>query len=183
MTCIVGLKHQGSVYIGGDSAGVAGLSISVRADQKVFRNGPYLMGFTTSFRMGQLLQHALTPPRPPDHKNLDGFMVTEFIDAVRDCLNVGGWMGKGQGEDDGREEGGTFLVAIRGELYAIESDFQIGRLTDGYAAVGCGQDLALGSLHTSTALKPERRVRAALAAAAHHSAGVAAPFVVRRLAS
>ena len=30
MTCIVGLVHEGVVYIGGDSAGVAGLSLTVR---------------------------------------------------------------------------------------------------------------------------------------------------------
>ena len=35
MTCIVGLVHEGVVYIGGDSAGVGGLSLTVRADEKV----------------------------------------------------------------------------------------------------------------------------------------------------
>ena len=63
MTCIVGLVHEGVVYIGGDSAGVAGLSLVVRADEKVLRNGDFLMGFTTSFRMGQLLRYKLDPPR------------------------------------------------------------------------------------------------------------------------
>lgn len=36
MTCIVGLKHENSVWIGGDSAGVAGLSVTIRKDPKVF---------------------------------------------------------------------------------------------------------------------------------------------------
>ena len=39
MTCIVGLVHEGVVYIGGDSAGVGGMSLTVRADEKVFQNG------------------------------------------------------------------------------------------------------------------------------------------------
>jgi ATP-dependent protease HslVU (ClpYQ) peptidase subunit len=178
MTCIVGLKRDGSVYIGADSAGVSGWSIEARADQKVFRNDAYLMGFTTSFRMGQLLQYALVPPRPPNYRNLDGFMVTEFVDAVRTCLTNGGWMSK-RGE---REEGGQFLVGVQGELFCVDSDFQISRTVNGYTAIGCGADIALGSLHTNTKATPQRRVRAALAAAAHHSAGVAAPFSVRRLA-
>ena len=63
MTCIVGLVHEGTVFIGGDSAGVAGLSLVVRADEKVFRNGDFLMDFTTSFRMGQLLRY--NPDSPP----------------------------------------------------------------------------------------------------------------------
>ena len=63
MTCIVGLEHKGKVYIGGDSAGVAGYSLSVRADQKVFINGNFIFGFTSSFRMGQILRFGFNPPR------------------------------------------------------------------------------------------------------------------------
>ena len=55
MTCIVGLIDGRRVWMGGDSAGVSGLDITVRADAKVFRNGDFLIGFTSSFRMGQLL--------------------------------------------------------------------------------------------------------------------------------
>lgn len=62
MTCIVGLVDKGSIYMGGDSAGVAGLSVTTRADEKVFLNGPFIMGFTTSFRMGQILRYKFVPP-------------------------------------------------------------------------------------------------------------------------
>lgn len=177
MTCIVAVAHEGSVTIGGDSAGVAGYSISVRGDTKVFRNGPYLMGFTSSFRMGQLLHHAFVPPKPSSERTLDRFMVTAFVDAVRTCLEEGGYLTN----KNGVHEGGTFIVGVRGQLFVVESDFQVGRYADGYAAVGCGQDIALGSLHTSVRLPPRTRVKLALEAAAHHSAGVAAPFTIRRL--
>ena len=50
MTCIVGVAHKGAVYIGGDSAAVAGWALTCRADHKVFKNGDFVMGFTTSFR-------------------------------------------------------------------------------------------------------------------------------------
>jgi hypothetical protein len=55
MTCIVGLRQGGKVFIGGDSAGISGWDVTVRADPKVFLSGPYAMGFTSSFRLGQLL--------------------------------------------------------------------------------------------------------------------------------
>ena len=74
MTCIVGLVHEGVVYIGGDSAGVAGLSLVVRADE-MFRNGDFLMGFTTSFRMGQLLRYKLYPPRRHPDDRVAKYMV------------------------------------------------------------------------------------------------------------
>ena len=95
MTCIVGLTELGTVYIGGDSAGVnSRFDLAIRADQKVFINGPFVMGFTSSFRMGQLLRYKLTPPERYESQDLYNFMVTAFIDAVRACLKTGGFMRK-----------------------------------------------------------------------------------------
>ena len=88
------LGPRGVVYIGGDSAGVAGLSLVVRADEKVFRNGDFLMGFTTSFRMGQLLRYKLYPPRRHPDDRVAKYMVVDFIDAVRECLKAGGYASK-----------------------------------------------------------------------------------------
>ena len=114
MTCIVGIEHDGGVIIGGDSAGLSGWSKTIRADQKVFTVGPYAMGFTTSFRMGQLLRYSLDVPAP-DTWDIDKFIATTFIDAVRATLKAGGWA-----KTDGpQEQGGDFLVGVSGRLYAI----------------------------------------------------------------
>jgi ATP-dependent protease HslVU (ClpYQ) peptidase subunit len=162
MTCIVGIQQDGDVYIGGDSAGVAGYSITVRSDQKVFRNGPFIMGFTSSFRMGQLLRYSFTPPKLPERPgDLDKYMSVDFINGVRECL-----------------VGGTFLGGIRGQLYLVDADFQIGKPTDGYDAIGCGEEFAKGSLFTSMGHEPKLRVREALKAASHHSAGVTGPYTI-----
>ena len=108
MTCIVGLVHEGVVYIGGDSAGVGGMSLTVRADEKVFQNGEFLMGFTTSFRMGQLLRYSLKPPRRHPDDDIHQYMVVDFINAVRECLKSGGYASK----KNDVESGGTFLVGL-----------------------------------------------------------------------
>lgn len=175
MTAIVGLVHDGTVHLGGDSAGVGGYSLTVRADVKVFTTGPYVMGFTTSFRMGQLLRYSLdAPPPPQDAASLDRFMATTFIDAVRECLKAGGWAKK----SDEREEGGNFLVGVQGRLFEIQSDYQIALAADEYAAVGCGYELALGALFATarSRMAPEKRLRVALDAAERFSAGVRGPF-------
>lgn len=173
MTCIVGVVDGDHVIIGGDSAGVGGYSITSRADSKVFRVGEYVMGFTTSFRMGQLLRYSFDAPAPTGW-DVDRHMATTFVTSVRTCLSNGGWLKTNSGRDDG----GTFLVGIRGLLYAVYGDFQIARAMDGYASVGCGADLALGSLHSTRGgnRSARRRAELALEAAAHHSAGVCAPF-------
>lgn len=175
MTAIVGLKHQGRVWIGGDSAGVAGWSLTSRADEKVFRNGPFVFGFTTSFRMGQLLRHAFTPPTRDDRMPVDKFMSTTFVDAVRACLKSGGYATT----KEGAEVGGAFLVGYGEHLFGIESDYQVGQPMGDSLACGCGHEIALGALFGAPkSMRPEARVRKALEAAATYSAGVRGPFTI-----
>jgi hypothetical protein len=174
LTVIAGVVHNGRVHIAGDSAGIAGYSLTVRADTKVWASGSYAFGFTSSFRMGQLLRYAFEPPALA-RGDLHHFMVTVFVDAVRTCLKDGGWARK----DSEQEQGGDFLVGVAGHLFRVSNDYQVGESANLYDAVGCGDELALGALHATGALglKPRRRLAYALAAADHHSAGVVGPFV------
>jgi len=177
MTCIVGFVEGSTVWMGGDSAGVGGWDLTVRSDVKVFRNGPMLFGFTTSFRMGQLLRFALTvPPRHPD-VDVEKFMTTTFIDAVRECLKSHGWAVK----DKEQETGGQFLVGYEGRLFCIDADYQVGVPLDGFDAVGCGAQIAKGALFASAHIQGRERVELALRAAERHSAGVRGPFHVESL--
>lgn len=165
--------------MGGDSAGVSGLSISTRGDPKVFSVNSFIMGFTTSFRMGQLLMCGFNPtiPEPSlSRSDLYAHMVTIFIDEVRSRFKYGGWMEK----TNEQEKGGDFLVAIHGVLFVIHSDFQVGVPLDGYDAVGSGSDIAHGALYATKilGLDPRRRIEIALSAAAEHNAGVRPPFKI-----
>lgn len=178
MTCIAGLVHDGKVYIGGDSAGVAGLDLVVRADRKVFENSGFLFGFTSSFRMGQLLRYSFKPPKHyTDDKDLYAYMVTDFIDGVRDCLKRGGYARK----DSDAESGGTFLVGREGRLFEIGCDYQVGESVRPFNAVGCGQSYALGSFYSTEGMEPRARVEMALRAAAAHSGGVSPPFHIESI--
>lgn len=182
MTCVAGIVHAGEVYIGADSAGVdACYGLTVRADEKVFvreRSGTrWVFGFCGSFRIGQLLRYSLDIPEPEDDDDPTKFMVTKFVDAVRCCLAEGGAL---RTTKKYREEAGTFLVGLRGDLFTIEGDLQVARAVDPYAAIGCGDHLAVGAMHAlaDTRKRPEAKIEAALAAAERYSAGVRGPFHV-----
>lgn len=175
--------------MGSDCAGVSGLDLVQRADKKVFRVGEFLIGFTTSFRMGQLLQYSLRLPSVED--DLHRYMVTKFVDAVRECLKAGGYAKK----ENEVEEGGTFLVGVRGRLFKVVSDYQVGESLYPYDAAGCGEAYALGALAIYHGLQsvltpnidlnnhvnPEYRIRHALGAAQSYSAGVRGPFHIEKL--
>ena len=172
MTAIAGFVQDGKVWIGGDSAGVDGWSLTLRADQKVFRNGEFIFGFTSSFRMGQLLRYAFTPPTQKENQDIFTFMVTDFANAIRECLKAGGYAKK----KDEEESGGVFLVGYRGRLFRIDSDYQIGEPLDGYDACGCAELILRGALYATRGVSAEERMQIALTAAEHHSAGVRGPF-------
>lgn len=177
MTCVVGVVVGRQAWIGADSCGGGGYFARTRADQKVFETGEFLFGFTTSFRMGQVLRYRFTPPTPAEDVALERYMATVFVDAVREVLKTAGFAKV----ENGREEGGSFLVAWRGRLFEIGSDYQVGEVPDGFAAVGCGREPALGSLYTSKRiagkLGPDA-VRLALEAAAEFSGYVRGPYHV-----
>jgi len=178
MTCIVGYldKKTKKVTIGGDSAGVAGLDITIRKDEKVFKVDDFIIGCTSSFRMIQLLRFSFKPPQIKS-KNIYEYMCTDFINAVRECFKNGGYLQK---SSDGDEKGGTFLVAYKNRLFRIENDFQVAESLNGIDAVGCGADYALGSLHVLTKqnLTPKEKVLKSLETASFFSAGVSKPFVI-----
>lgn len=179
MTCIVALRDNGGVFMGCDSAGTGGYTRVNRVDPKIYKVGEMLIGFTTSFRMGQLLGYSLTLPKHHADVTIEHYMTVDFVNAVRSCLKDGGWAEK----DKDVERGGNFLVAYKGRIFEVEGDYQVGERAEPYNAVGCGIDLALGSLHATAqfTLDPKRRVEMALEAAATFSAGVAAPFRIEHI--
>lgn len=176
MTAIAAITTGKKVYIGGDSAGVGGVSLTVRKDPKVFKNGKFVMGFTSSFRMGQLLHYSFKPPKQPDKMDVDRYMNTKFIDAVRKCLKDGGYANT----SNGVESGGCFIVGYKGSLFIVYNDFQVAMPAYNHCAVGCGDDLCTGSLFSTegSGMKPEERIKKALSAAEAFSAGVRGPFLI-----
>lgn len=177
MTCIVGLVTDKGVLIGGDSAGVSEYNLIVRSDPKVFTTGPFLIGFTYSFRVGQLLRYRLTVPEQQDGVDDFAYMATEFVDAVRACLHAHGAMK----DEQGVHQGGVFLVGYRGQLYRVDSDFQIGVNACGFDAVGCGDQVALGALAALEGSPPKKRIERALQIAEQFNAGVRGPFTVEAI--
>lgn len=165
MTCIVGLKHKGKVYMGADSLSSTGGGCKhISKYKKVFKKGEMVIGFTSSWRMGQLLQYTLKVPYHKPGKAIHTYMVTDFVKSVKECFREGGY------------DSGVFLVGYRSQLFKIYGDFQVDISADDYSACGCGDDWAAGSLYSTKNLDPRKRIKTALEAASHNSTGVAPPF-------
>jgi ATP-dependent protease HslVU (ClpYQ) peptidase subunit len=176
MTCIVGLVTESGVLMGSDSAAVSGWEVRATRTAKLFRKGEFLIGYTTSFRMGQMIRYQSNFELQGDESD-EEYMVCKFIETVRSVFNEFGFMKT----DDGREEGGTFLVGYRGHLYEVHSDLQAIELEDGMGACGCGKGFALGAMKALENVVPAERITKALETAAYFSGGVMRPFHVMEL--
>lgn len=175
MTCIVGVIQKGKTYIGADSAGVAGLDVSIRKDPKVFKVNDFVIGCCGSFRMIQLLRYSLTLPRVYPDSDIYHYMCTEFINAVRTCFRNGGFLKI----DNNVESGGFFLVAYKDRLFNVQRDYQVGECERPYEAVGCAEPFALGALDAMPdEMSAEDKIRKALEIATYRSGGVRPPFII-----
>ena len=101
-------------------------------------------------------------------------MVTVFIPNVIKLFK------KGIISEEEQNRGGTFIVGIDNKLFKIQEDYSVLEPESGYCAVGCGEDIALGSLYTTEGFnwEPADRIKYALEAAEKFSSMVQRPFHV-----
>lgn len=177
MTCCVALRDPISnrICVGADCVGTAGLRSERRADPKIFRVPPYVVAFTSSYRMGQLIAVSSLPAPPTEDDDAAAwrFAVSVLVPEFRRLFADGGFRRK----DSEQESGGTFLLCWGSHMFSVGDDFQVAQSLSPFTAIGCAMDVALGSLY-STCSNPSAsaRVITALSAAAEFSAAVRPPF-------
>src|SRR5690554_798101 len=173
MTCIVGYKHNGKVYLAGDQAGG---SIYFREDHtnltKVFKVGEFLVGYTTSFRMGQILQYSWNPPTMQVGQDEDTYIFRDVVNSLSSVFDSCQY-----GKKDGVEkQTGVFLLGWRGRLFTVQENLSILE-HDTYAACGCGEDFARGAMYSMIShnihdKEPKKLLKDAIIVASFHSPGV-----------
>lgn len=182
MTCIIGYldKQNDCVWMGCDSLGSNGYSKAIESTAKAFHNDimkDVVIGGTTSFRHLDLLRYTdklFDKVDKYERPNIDHkYMVTKFIPKVIDIFK------SGIVHEEDKNKGSNFIVGVGNKLFEIQGDYSVLEPDDGICAVGCGGDIAMGSLHTSRKnndMTIPEKIILALEAAEHISCGVQRPF-------
>jgi ATP-dependent protease HslVU (ClpYQ) peptidase subunit len=168
MTCIAVLKYEGKIYMAGDrGASDAGTILALSAP-KVWKIGPYLMGYAGSMD-GERLRYNFKPTAPTI-KDTDKFMQTKFIKELKEFYNEF-WV------DTSKDSELGLLIAVNGELYEHSSaDMSLSKYINPYLAMGSGAEYALGSLYSTEKQKNGRnRVIQAVSAAIKFNPGCMGP--------
>ncbi len=183
MTCVLGYKTENSIIMAAESASICECSLDkkIRIDEKLFVRDNMIFAFSGSWRMGQILKYSLFIPNQPKGMSDHEYMCSLFVDEVILVFEE-----KKFGTIDNNEvSGGFFLVGYNGNIYVIESDFQVGVENTPYHAMGCGESFSLGCLHAleGTHMSPKDKLTKALDAACKFSAGCQAPYTYAELPS
>jgi ATP-dependent protease HslVU (ClpYQ) peptidase subunit len=139
MTAVVGAISGGKVFIGSDSSSVGpNGELQLRKDSKVFLNGPYLIGFAGSWRIGQELKYARASEIGGWGHDLTAHMTTHFLPWFRTLLR----------KPEFDEQNIELLVGIQGHLYHVYRGLQVAEETIGFDACGCGDQVARGAMYS-----------------------------------
>lgn len=175
MTCIVGIAKDGKVYIGADSC-ASNSHLKHRSERpKVFKNGDFIIGYTSSFRMGQLLEFEWSPPARDEGNSDYQYLIKQAIPSIQKLFKDHRF-GK---EKDSEQQGGTFIVGYKGRVYYVQDDFSVIEPSDGFYSVGSGEEWALGSLYSTRDWEdPVKRIEMAISAAEYYCCTVSGPIVI-----
>lgn len=183
MTCLVAIRKNNEVTVGGDSAESDHWTVSVREDPKFFARGPYIIGFAGSIRIGQIVRFKMRMPKPrqTDLRNSDTmlkFMSTRFIDELTIAINENGSLVVSEEDGNNMASNSGLIVCIAGHMFMVQSDMAVCTTTKDYIAMGSGDNFALGSLYATENSRQSSatRVLKALEAAAEFSTTVSGPF-------
>lgn len=173
-TCVVGVKTPTGVLLGADSAVSDGdLTIRTRTS-KLIRKGKatVVFGVAGYLRDITLLRSGLELPAfdsGSPERYVERVMVPALRFLIEDVEQGAGITINGEHSDWVAE----ILVGVGGELITIDPRMGVLRWGD-YAAIGSGQQYALGALHDKSG-DPRSRVKRALEAAGEWARGHVAP--------
>jgi 20S proteasome alpha/beta subunit len=144
MTTLVGLQHDDWCIIASDSkTSFSNFGTDGSPIPKIAINKQYIIAGAGMVRGSNLAHLAFNPPRAPK-ENLDKFMVTKFIPALRKCFVQHGYDMKES--SDIAQHDSEFIVAINGIIYQIDPSYSIERLGSKYYVNGSGFQFAMGAL-------------------------------------
>lgn len=171
MTCIAVLKQDDSIWMAGDRGASDDDTIFPLTAPKVFKIGPYLLGYAGSMD-GERIRHNFKPPLPKG-KDLDKFMYTEFLLALRKFYEEW-WVDVSKDSDFG------MIICVDGKIYEHNAvDMSLTQYNSDYLAMGSGSELAMGALFATRNQKNgKRRVQTAVEAAIAYSTSCMGPVDV-----
>jgi len=173
MTCIIGFKSNGVIYMAADSAATSDDGdVRPIVAEKIIRNGEYLIGFAGSIRAGQIASSKWFSD-PPDN-------IEEFVESLRLLMEELGCLVTTEVSTSMSQS--CFLIAHKGELYEILMDFAVNKVEGDFTTIGSGAPYALAAMDAiqDQDLSPSEKLIKALTIATKYNVTVREPYVIEK---
>ena len=169
MTCIIAHTNGKSSFIAGDKLGSNGFTKSVQTESKVFEKEfikinddagltrtkeIMAIGYTTSFRMGQLLTYSLNLPLQDANETFPQYLVLKVIPIIRTMFKDE-WGYRDASQDVG---GGQFIILHNHIIYEVQEDFAVLQPKTQITAVGSGTYHAIAAMEAYIEVQDETKV-------------------------
>lgn len=168
MTVIVGLTHNGKVYMAGDRGMSDKSFIGSILTPKVKKVGHVLIGYSASQGAGQIAHYLDYPP--VNDNNIQKYVRTSLVKVLMDAYQE---YGLDYTEDD--KAAVDFLIGVHGHLFELSTnDWSVSQYD--HVATGSGFAYAMGSLYSTRDWdNPRGRVKEAVNAAIRYSPSCQGP--------
>ena len=163
MTCVVGYIDDCKqvAWLGAESSATDDETTYDYSGKKIFYVGDFLVGFSGSFRAGQIVRHEVQLPPITSQLELEKYLQTVFSKEIKKTLK--------KHFTPKKIDTFNLLIAYEDKLFTLENDFTILPFAP-YMAIGTGTPYALGALKALMDYKISTRTRItkAIEAAIHH---------------
>ncbi|HBN4943549.1 TPA: hypothetical protein L2Y74_001326 [Escherichia coli] len=169
MTCIIAHTDGVTSFIAGDKLGSNGFTKSVQTEPKVFEKEfikinddagltrtkeIMAIGYTTSFRMGQLLTYSLNLPQQDANETFPQYLVLKVIPIIRQMFKEE-WGSRDPSQEVG---GGQFIILHNHTIYEVQEDFSVLQPKTRITAVGSGTYHAIAAMQAYIEVENESKV-------------------------
>jgi ATP-dependent protease HslVU (ClpYQ) peptidase subunit len=168
MTIVAALEHDDAVWIACDSIVSSGDTVDALGSPKWRRRGDVIVAWCGDVSTAQAIETAHRRQRAPG------------VDVLAYVYRVAAQTRRTIRARRVAYSEVSLLVAVAGRVWSVDGNGAVMRSEWGYAAIGSGAELALGSL-ASTSGDPSARVVAAVRAACRHSSSCAEPVRVESI--
>jgi len=133
MTCIVAFRNkEKNIILAGDKMGSDSFTSMISKVPKVFTNDDFAIGYTSSFRMGQLLQHVWLPPQRKVDQSTDNYLYSDVTASLRKMFKENGF-----GDDD-TNEFGNFIMIYEDRILEMQDEMSFLEHETDIVSVGAG---------------------------------------------
>lgn len=170
MTTVIAVKHAKGITFAADTqaTGETGDIYRVVKFQEV---GPFVIGGAGDCAPLDIAQYLWKPPTPTvaEMKNLLRFMIVRVVPSLKKVFKDNDY--EYNSDPSARQDGFTLIIAIHGEIFVIEKEFDVSVPQFNVAGIGSGAAYAIGAIRTGAS------VDNAMEVAAENDVNTSAPFM------